>query len=64
MMRRNGFDRDEAELRIERQKDLFEEWDKVGIRIDTDNTLAEVKKEAARIRDRFLEGYGLSRRKH
>jgi dephospho-CoA kinase len=59
MMRRNGFDRDEAVLRIERQKDLFEEWEKAGLKLDTDIPLAEVKREAARIRDEFLAGHGL-----
>ena len=63
MMRRNGFDRKEAELRIERQRDLFEDWEKAGVRLDTDIPLAEVRKEAARIRDEFLEEYGRSRRK-
>ncbi len=63
MMRRNGFDRKEAELRIERQRDLFREWEKAGIRLDTDIPLAEVRKEAARIRDEFLEEYDRLRRK-
>ena len=63
MMRRNGFDRKEAELRIERQKELFEDWEKAGVRLDTDIPLAEVRKEAARIRERFLEEYNRSRRK-
>ncbi len=63
MMRRNGFDRKEAELRIERQRDLFEDWEKAGVRLDTDIPIAEVRKEAARIRDEFLEEYGRSRRK-
>ena len=63
MMRRNGFDRKEAELRIERQRNLFEDWEKAGVRLDTDIPLAEVRKEAARIRDEFLEEYGRSRRK-
>ena len=63
MMRRNGFDRKEAELRIERQKDLFDDWEKAGVRLDTDIPLAEVRKEAARIRDGFLEEYGRARRK-
>ncbi len=64
MMRRNGFDREEAELRIERQKDLFRDWEKAGVRLDTDIPLAGVRKEAARIRDEFLEEYNRSRRKH
>jgi dephospho-CoA kinase len=63
MMRRNGFDRKEAELRIERQKELFEDWEKAGVRLDTDIPLAEVRKEAARIRESFLEEYNRSRRK-
>lgn len=63
MMRRNGFKRKEAELRIERQKELFEDWEKAGVRFDTDIPLTEVKKEAARIRDSFLEAYNRSRRK-
>lgn len=63
MMRRNGFDRKEAELRIERQKDLFADWEKAGVRLDTDIPLDVVRKEAARIRDEFLEEYNRSRRK-
>ena len=63
MMRRNGFDRKEAEQRIERQKDLFSDWEKAGVRLDTDMPLAGVRKEAARIRDEFLEEYRGSRRK-
>ena len=63
MMRRNGFDRKEAELRIERQKDLFKDWEKAGVRLDTDIPLAELRKEAARIRDGFLEDYSRLRRK-
>lgn len=63
MMRRNGFDRNEAELRIERQRGLFGEWEKAGVRLDTDVPLAEVRKEAARIRDEFLEEYDRLQRK-
>ena len=63
MMRRNGFDRKEAELRIERQKDLFGDWEKAGVRLDTDIPIAEVREKAARIRDEFLEEYDRSRRK-
>lgn len=63
MMRRNGFDRKEAELRIERQKDLFKDWEKAGVRLNTDIPLEEVRKEAARIRKEFLEEYGRARRR-
>ncbi len=63
MMRRNGFDRKEAGLRIERQKDLFTDWEKAGVRLDTDIPLSGVRKEAERIRDEFLEEYNRSRRK-
>ncbi len=63
MMRRNGFDRKEAELRVERQKDLFVDWEKAGVRMNTDIPLDMVRKEAARIRDEFLEEYNRSRRK-
>jgi dephospho-CoA kinase len=63
MMRRNGFNREEAELRIERQRDLFEDWEKAGVRLNTDMPMAELKKEVGRIREEFLEGYGRSRRK-
>jgi dephospho-CoA kinase len=63
MMRRNGFDRREAELRIERQKDLFADWEKAGVRLGTDIPLASLKKEAANIRDMFLEEYKRLRRK-
>jgi len=63
MMRRNGFKRKEAELRIERQKELFADWEKAGVRFDTDIPLTEVRKKAARIRDSFLEEYNRSRRK-
>jgi dephospho-CoA kinase len=64
MMRRNGFDRREAEQRIERQKGLFADWERAGIRLDTDMPLAALKKEAARIRDSFLEDHKRSRRKN
>ena len=64
MMRRNGFNRKEAELRIERQKGLFADWERAGVRLDTDIPLAGVRKEAARIRDEFLEEYSRSRRRH
>lgn len=64
MMRRNGFDRNEAEQRIERQKGLFADWERAGIRLDTDMPLAALKKEAARIRDSFLEDCKRSRRKN
>lgn len=63
MMRRNGFDRNEAEQRIERQKGLFADWERAGVRLDTDMPLAALKKEAARIRDVFLEDFKRSRRK-
>jgi dephospho-CoA kinase len=59
MMRRNGFDREDAVLRIERQKDLFEDWKKAGLKLDTDMPLVEVRREAARIRDEFLARQGL-----
>ncbi len=62
MMSRNGMDRGEAELRIERQRDLFAEWEKADVRIDTDRPLDAVKGEAARIRDGFLEELERSRR--
>jgi dephospho-CoA kinase len=55
MMRRNGFDREEAVLRIERQRDLYAGWEKAGVRIDTDVPMPAVRKEAERIRDAFLE---------
>ncbi len=64
MMRRNGFNRKEAELRIERQKGLFADWENAGVRLDTDIPLDVVRKEAARIRDEFLEEYNRLRRKH
>jgi dephospho-CoA kinase len=63
MMRRNGFDRKEAEQRIERQKDLVADWEKAGVRLDTDIPLAMLRKKAARIKDEFLEEYKRSRRK-
>ncbi len=64
MMRRNGFDREEAVLRIERQRDLYADWEKAGIRLDTDIPLDKVRNKAARIRDEFLEEYNRSRRKN
>ena len=63
MMRRNGFDRDEAVQRIERQRDLYAGWEKAGVRIDTDAPLPAVRKEAERIRDEFLEKHGKVRRR-
>jgi dephospho-CoA kinase len=63
MMRRNGFDRKEAEQRIERQKDLIVDWEKAGVRLDTDIPLATLRKEAVRIKDEFLEEYKRLRRK-
>jgi len=63
MMRRNGFDRRDAGMRIERQRDLFADWGRAGVRIDTDAPLGEVRKEAARIRDEFLERHGLAGRR-
>jgi dephospho-CoA kinase len=63
MMRRNGFDRKGAEMRIERQRNLFADWERAGVRIDTDASLDEVRKEAVRIRDEFLEQHGRIRRK-
>ncbi len=62
MMRRNGFDRRDAELRIERQRALFEDWQKAGIRLDTDIPIDEMREKAARIRDEFLKEYGKPRR--
>ena len=63
MMRRNGFDREEAVQRIERQRDLYAGWEKAGVRIDTDAPLPAVRKEAERIRDEFLEDHRTPRRR-
>ncbi len=54
LMRRNGFSREEAELRIESQRKLAGDWKKADIVINTDTGLRRLEKEAARIRDEFI----------
>jgi len=54
LMRRDGFSREEALMRMDRQRNLYEDWAGVDIRIDTDRPLEEVRETAARIRDEFL----------
>jgi dephospho-CoA kinase len=54
IMRRDGVSRGEALTRIERQRKLESGWAKADVSIATDGSLARVRAEAGRIRDRFL----------
>jgi dephospho-CoA kinase len=62
MMLREGFGRKEAEMRIERQRSLFEDWKRADIQLDTDRPLDEVIRDAERIRDEFLSRRDIQRR--
>lgn len=55
MMRRDGFTREEAQQRIERQRPLTRGWQRADVTIDTDAPIERVREEAARLRDEFLE---------
>lgn len=57
LMSRNGLSRTEAELRLEVQRTLRDEWSGADVVINTDAPRSEVAGEAALLRDRFLEGY-------
>jgi dephospho-CoA kinase len=63
MMRRDGFTREEALQRIERQRPLSRDWERADVTIDTDAPIGRVRAEAARLRDEFLGGRGSWRRK-
>jgi dephospho-CoA kinase len=54
MMRRDGVSRGEALAIFERQRKLEGGWAMADVSISTDGTLARVRSEAGRIRDRFL----------
>jgi dephospho-CoA kinase len=54
IMRRDGVSRSEALARIERQRKLESGWARADVSIATDGSLARVRSEAGRIRDRFL----------
>ena len=54
IMRRDGVSRSEALARIERQRKLESGWAKADVSIETGGSLARVRSEAGRIRDRFL----------
>ncbi|MDD3642978.1 MAG: dephospho-CoA kinase [Candidatus Krumholzibacteria bacterium] len=56
MMRRDGFTRAEALQRIERQRSLSRDWERADLKIDTDAPIGQVRAEAARLRDEFLDG--------
>lgn len=57
LMRRDGFSREEAELRIESQRKLARDWEKADIVINTDGGLHCLEKEASRIRDEFIAAH-------
>ncbi|MDD4856560.1 MAG: dephospho-CoA kinase [Candidatus Krumholzibacteria bacterium] len=54
IMRRDGVSRVEALERIERQKRLKDDWARADVAISTGGSLASMRGEARRIRDRFL----------
>jgi dephospho-CoA kinase len=54
IMRRDGVSRVEALGRIERPKRLKDDWARADVAISTEGSLASVRAEARRIRDRFL----------
>jgi dephospho-CoA kinase len=54
IMRRDGLSRRDALARIERQRKLEGGWAAADVSISTGGSLARVRAEAARIRDRFL----------
>jgi dephospho-CoA kinase len=54
IVRRDGVSRNEALARIERQGKLESGWAKADVSIATDGSLARVRSEAGRVRDRFL----------
>ena len=51
---RDGISRAEAVARIERQKNLEDGWARADVVLVTDGSIARVKSEAVRIRNRFL----------
>lgn len=55
LMRRDGLTRRQALERIERQRDLHEHWERADVVIETDAPPAHVRREAARVRDEFLD---------
>ena len=63
MMERDSMTRAEARRRIERQKAFERDWARADETIATGRPLAAVRRDAGRIRDGFLGGYGISRRK-
>jgi len=54
LMRRDGLPREQARLRVVRQRALYDEWARAGVTIDTDTSLDPVREQARRIRDEFL----------
>jgi dephospho-CoA kinase len=56
IMRRDGVSRREALARIERQETLESGWAMADATIATDGSLERVRREALRIRERFLAG--------
>ena len=63
IMRRDGVSRAEALARIERQRKLEEGWRRADVVIGTDRPLTRVRRDAARVRDRFLASAAEIRRK-
>lgn len=57
MMRRDGFSRKEALMRIERQKPLEREWAKADVTVRTDVPRKKVIAAAVGIRDRLIARY-------
>jgi len=62
LMDRDGLAREEAVMRIEGQRPLYEGWEKADITIDTSARLADVKRKTEEIRDEFLAIRGILRK--
>lgn len=63
MMRRDRLTRRQAFSRIERQRPLYDDWDRADVVIETDFPIERVRQEAVRIRDGFLARARRSRRR-
>jgi dephospho-CoA kinase len=63
IMRRDGVSRADALVRMERQRSLEAAWARADVVVNTDGALTHVRREAGRIRDRFLARALRSRRK-
>ncbi len=62
IVRRDGVSREEAGLRIARQRPLYADWASIDTVVRTDRPRRRVIAETRAIRDRFLERYRGSRR--